>query len=582
MPLIPESIIDEILSRADIAELISRYMPLRRAGRHFKALCPFHKERTPSFTVNADKQIFHCFGCGVGGNVFSFLMQHDRLTFPEAVRQLADHVGISIPEAAAGASSGEHERLLALMEKACIYFERRLSEPQGGRAARAYLQQRGVSSDTAKRFRLGLSSTGWRGLVTAAKATQVSPEQLEAAGLVVPGKSGHYDRFRNRLMFPIQDVRGRVIGFGGRSLDAQEPKYLNSPETAVYSKGRHVFGLPQAREAIAAAKTVVLVEGYFDCVVLADAGIRHVISPLGTALTTEQARLLKRYAETVILAFDADAAGEAATLRGIDLVVEAGLQVRIAQLPKGVDPDDVVRNSGRAGIEAVLQQSIGILEYLLQVGMARHPVSTAEGKVRVARFVLPTIAKVPDAMLRREYVRIVAGTLRLDEAAVAEELAKVQPRDAVARPEKMPRAPAASASVPPGSERMLTALILDEPARLGALQGRLALEDVTDVRLQRLLSLVGEHSTPGQATSAAQIVSRLADEPDYAALVTELVALAQTVSAKDAAFEDCVRRLRRSATQRQLAKLHHQLEQGAKDEQHERKLLAEYQTIQRG
>ena len=347
MPLIPDQIIDDIQSRADIVEVIGRYVPLKRAGRHFKAHCPFHKEKTPSFMVNTDKQIFHCFGCGVGGNVFSFLMQHDRLTFPEAVRQLADHVGVRVPDREPGSRNGSHEQLAALMEKVCGYFERMLLSPQQGKSARAYLQQRGVSEPTRRSFRLGLAPAGWDHVLNAAKATGVGSEQLEAAGLVIQGRSGYYDRFRNRLIFPILDVRGRVVGFGGRSLDASEPKYLNSPETSLYTKGRHLFGLAQAKEVMITMKTAVVVEGYFDCVILAQEGFSHVVSPLGTALTSDQARLLKRYTETVLLAFDADVAGEEATLRGIDLLVEAGLQVRVAQLPQGVDPDECLRAEGR-------------------------------------------------------------------------------------------------------------------------------------------------------------------------------------------------------------------------------------------
>ncbi|MDP3703553.1 MAG: CHC2 zinc finger domain-containing protein, partial [Candidatus Omnitrophota bacterium] len=211
MPLISETLIDEIQSRADIAEMIGRYVPLKRAGRHFKALCPFHREKTPSFMVNSEKQIFHCFGCGAGGNIFSFLVLHDRVTFPEAVRQIADHVGVAVPEREASASNGSLERLRALMEKICGYFERMLAHPQQGKAARAYLEQRGVSSATRSLFRLGLAPAGWDHLLSAAQTTGVSVQDLEDAGLVIQGRSGVHDRFRNRLIFPIEDVRGRVV-----------------------------------------------------------------------------------------------------------------------------------------------------------------------------------------------------------------------------------------------------------------------------------------------------------------------------------------------------------------------------------
>src|SRR3989338_1171027 len=348
MPLIPEDVIDEIQTRADIAELIGRYVPLKRAGRHLKGLCPFHKERTASFTVNPEKQIFYCFGCQAGGNIFSFLMQHDRMTFPEAVRQLGEHVGVSIPEQGSDEHRGIVEQLAALTEKACSYFERTLAHPEQGRAAREYLRERGVTEEGMRRFRLGLAPEGWTRLLEATQSAGVTPEQLEAAGLAIRGTRGQYDRFRSRLIFPILDARGRVVGFGGRSLDGRDPKYLNSPETPLYTKGRHLFCLAQAKEAVTAGKTAVIVEGYFDCAVLAAGGIAHVVSPLGTALTEDQARLLKRYADQVVLAFDPDAAGETATLRGIDLAVEIGVQVRIANLPPGQDPDELFRAWGGA------------------------------------------------------------------------------------------------------------------------------------------------------------------------------------------------------------------------------------------
>ena len=589
MPLIPEEIIDDIQSRMDIAEVIGRYVPLQRAGRHFKARCPFHKERTPSFMVNTDKQIFHCFGCGIGGNVFSFLMQHDRLTFPEAVRQVADQVGVRIPDRGTQTKNGAAETLLPLMEKVCRYFERVLQDAHTGKDARAYLEQRGVSERTRQAFRLGVAPAGWDGLLKAARATGVSPERLEAAGLVIQGAHGYYDRFRHRLMFPIMDVRGRVVGLGGRSLDGQEPKYLNSPETPLYVKGRQLFGLAQAKEAIVSAKTAVLVEGYFDCVVLAEWGIANVVSPLGTALTADQAKLLKRYAEQVILAFDADAAGEQATLRGIDVLVESGLQVRVAQLPPNVDPDEYVRASGREGFQQLVSQSLGIFDCLVQTALRRFPgrvsrsgaaatAAATEDKVQAAQFVLPTIAKTPNAMLRREYVRLLAERLQLDEAAVAEELRKVQPRSTPAsRPAAGSLKPVPRGAAQ-GPERLFTALVLDEPSRWIRGEHGLALEAIADPMLRRILAVVGELGAARSAVIPAHVVSRLAD-PAEGALVSELVELARSMESPEEAFRDCLRRLQTNARKRELAALREQIrlaQETGQDADAER-LLAEYQ-----
>ena len=614
MPLIPEELIDEVQARTDIAEVIGRYIPLRRAGRHFKALCPFHHEKTPSFMVNTEKQIFHCFGCGTGGNIFSFLMQHDRMTFPEAVRQLADHAGVRLPEREAGSRNGTHERLVALTEKICHFFERTLDHPLQGKAARVYLEGRGVTEPTRRAFRLGYAPAGWDHLLGAARTTGVSTDDLEAVGLIVKGRANYYDRFRNRLIFPIVDVRGRVVGFGGRSLDSEEPKYLNSPETLLYTKGRHLFGLSQAKDAIVQQKTAVVVEGYFDCVVLADAGISPVVSPLGTALTVDQARLLKRYAESVILAFDADAAGEAATLRGIDLLVEAGLHVHIAQLPDGVDPDECLRSSGRASFEARLGRSVSLFDFLVECALRRYPATGTEQKVKAAQFVLPTLAKVPNAMLRSEYVRLLSDRLRLDEAAVAAELAKAQPRASVAASTRGAGPTTVRRPIAQGPERLLTALVLDDPSRWEQLQSQLSLDDIVDPTLRRILGLVAELMAAGEAATPAQVVSRLSAVPSeggqaglsedgqapppnlssekvgndlvggQGALVTELVQFAQSVASKDEAFADCMRRLRANAHKRQLGLLREQLQaaQTAGQDRDVHRLLVEYQRQVKG
>ncbi len=578
MPLVPDTVLDEIQARVDIAELIGRYVPLKRAGRHFKARCPFHQERTPSFHVNTDKQIFHCFGCGVGGNIFGFLMQQDRLTFPEAVQQLAEQAGVEVPAASREARDDQRDHLLAVLEKACQYYERVLAHPEEGRLARAYIVTRGVTEDTRRAFRLGAAPmAGWDRLVAAAQKTKNSTTLLQEAGLILQGQRGWVDRFRQRVLFPLQDVRGRVVGFGGRSLANQEPKYLNGPETAVYSKGRQLFGWPQAKEAILKLKAAVVVEGYFDCVVLWQAGIRHVVSPLGVALTAEQAKLLARYAERVVLAFDADAAGDEAALRGIDVLVEAGLSVQVAHLPRGVDPDEQVRAVGTAGFQELLDQAAGVCDFLLACAVARYNTREATGKVRAAQFVLPTVAKVSNAMLRSEYVRLIAERLRLDERAVMEELQKVKPRtfnapaSAAMPPAKTP-AGQGSRLMSGQAERLLVALLLDEPVRWAAIREATWVGELEDERLQQIVSTVqAMHEAPqpqaGAPTArrgpltAAQVISRVSTEPGMATLVAELVQTAQAIPAKEETFRQCVVKLETQARSRELAALREEMAQ---------------------
>ncbi len=587
MPLIPEAILDEIQSRADIAEVIGRYVPLKRAGRHLKACCPFHQERTPSFMVNPEKQVYHCFGCGAGGNIFSFLMQHERLTFPEAVRQLAEQVGVRVPTEGAEPRNGAREELAILLEKTCDYFERMLADAESGRQARDYLARRGIGSDTAKRFRLGLSPTGWDGLVRVANTKGVPLERLEAAGLAVKGQSGHYDRFRNRLIFPIADARNRVVGFGGRSLDGQEPKYLNSPETVLYSKGRHLFGLAQARAAIIERKTAIVVEGYFDCIALAEGGFPETVSPLGTALTTDQVRLLKRYVERVILAFDPDAAGEAATLRGIELLLEEGLEVHVAELPQGLDPDEVLRAYGREKFERLLAESPSLFETLIQMAGRRFPIQRVEGRAHAAQFVLSTIVKIPNAIVRSEYVRLLTEHLGLDQHAVAQELAKVaratwagagMPAPRATSQGRRGSAAAAGRAQGFGAERVLGALVLAEPNRWDEVGGHLSLDDISDSELREILRIVGELASYGKPLTTAQIVSRLCGQ-GQPALVGELLGLAESITAKDAAVAEALRRLAEQSRRRRLEQMRERIRvaqhQGSAAEAQQ--LLAEYQ-----
>ena len=576
MPLIPEPVLDDIQSRTDIAELIGRYIPLQRAGRNFKALCPFHKERTPSFHINTEKQIFHCFGCGVGGNVFSFLMQYERLTFRESVQRLATELGVSLPEAP---RDTQIEPLLGVLEKACAYYERLLAHPKQGRQSREYLQQRGMTQRGRDAFRVGSAPAAWDQLIQASRKGGVSVEVLEQAGLTVRGSRGMLDRFRQRLMFPIQDVRGRVVGFGGRSMAGQEPKYLNSPETAVYHKGRQLFGLPQAKTRMLQTKSVVVVEGYFDCAILWQAGIEHVVSPLGTAFTPEQAQLLARYAERVILAFDADAAGEAASMRGIDVLLEAGLHVSVAQFPSGVDPDELVTTRGAEEVERLLAASVGIVEFLVTCAKKRHDCASPEGKARAVQSLLTTLTKVPDRVLRAEYVRMVADLLHLDEQAVSAELSRARvtaPRRPV---EPMPKAQPLQ-----GVEPLLTALIVDRPQRLDSVKNERLIEQIRDARLRRVLCAVAEvRATQTGEPEPAQIISRLEGQ-GMEPLVAELVELAQTVSSKEQAFRDCVDRLAADAHKRRVFSLRDRIQE-AQRSGHEREvtqLLQDYQRLVKG
>ena len=349
---IPDYKIDEIRSANDIVEVISSFVQLKRRGKNFLGLCPFHKEKTPSFTVSPDKQMYHCFGCGKGGNIYTFVMEMEKVTFVEAVRSLAERAGITIQmEETSPDQASESENLYQACRFAGLHFYKNLTESAEGKFALKYFHDREFSDDTIRVFGLGYSLNSWDGLLVAAQLEGIPVDHLVKAGLVRSREdgSGHYDYFRGRAMFPIFSTSGRVIAFGARKLredDSIQGKYINSPETPVYSKSRVVFGLFQSKEAVRSENNALMVEGYADTISLFQAGVQNVVASSGTALTPDQLRLVRKYAKSLTLVYDADSAGSQATVRGVDLALEHGFDVKIVPLPKGEDPDSFVRKNG--------------------------------------------------------------------------------------------------------------------------------------------------------------------------------------------------------------------------------------------
>ncbi len=372
--MIPEDVIQRIRERADIVEVVGSHLSLSKAGQNYKGLCPFHSEKTPSFTVSPSRQMFHCFGCGEGGNVFGFLMKIDGATFPAAVRTLGERYGIEVdPQPASPAArqrTESRERLLILNRQAAEFFHRALVSDPNGQAARLYLEKRGMTPSTIEQFGLGYAPAGWDLTLSALTKAGSKIEDLALAGLVVPREQnsragqtapGYYDRFRGRVMFPIRDLQKRVIGFGGRILDDGQPKYLNSPETPLFSKSRTLYALDVAREGISQSEEMVLVEGYFDAIALHQAGLTNVAATLGTALTSEHIELIRRFTHRIVLVFDPDTAGVRAALRSMDLFLDSGLTVRVVSLPAGEDPDTFVRGQGLDSFKALIQRAPSLL-----------------------------------------------------------------------------------------------------------------------------------------------------------------------------------------------------------------------------
>ncbi len=404
--------IELIRERADMLEIVSRYVTLKRAGKNYIGLCPFHQDKTPSFTVSPDKKLFHCFGCNEGGDLFQFLMKIERIDFGEALARLAAQTGVPIRREQASPL----RKLIELNERVCLYFQTNLVSP-AGQKAREYLKQRGFSKDMLERFRLGYALPRWDDVV---KKFSEYAEALETLGLALRGKDGSlYDRFRDRLIFPIWSPAGDMIGFAGRALAEEEPKYLNISNTPLFEKGSVLYGLNFARQAVRACETLIIVEGYTDVISAHQAGIEHVVAGMGTALTAQQAQLLRRYASRVILAYDHDAAGRAATLRGLAHLRNAELDVSVAVLPPGHDPDSLVRARGGEAFLQVIAQAIPFHEFYLQSVLEGQPVRTVAGQEKILQSVREFLPMLASVAVRHEIIRELGRVLNLPEEEVA-------------------------------------------------------------------------------------------------------------------------------------------------------------------
>jgi DNA primase len=425
---IPEDKIEEVRRRIDIVSLIGEYVTLKKAGRNFLGLCPFHREKTPSFTVSPDKQMFYCFGCSEGGNAVSFLMKLNHLTFPEAVRHLAGKTGIVIPDRPLSREERERstlgEQIRRVNGLAADHFVRTLQSP-AGEGAREYLRKRGIEAESISMFRIGLAPEGWRKLLDFLDHEGVSAKLVEQAGLAVArgGERGFYDRFRGRLMIPIEDVDGRVIAFGGRVMGVGEPKYMNSPESAVYTKGNNLYGLSRTREAIRQAGFAILVEGYFDLIALWGAGIRNVVATLGTALTRSQVDLLRRYTPRVVAVFDPDEAGRKALARSLELFLAGNIHAKAVILPDGHDPDDFVRTRGREKMDELLARAVPMVDYYIEeiIG-GRRSLEEDRDKLREA---IAFISRIGEAVERNLFIKKVSETLNVDQDVLKAEVFRV-------------------------------------------------------------------------------------------------------------------------------------------------------------
>ncbi|NLG67163.1 MAG: DNA primase [Actinobacteria bacterium] len=422
-PFIKDASVQAVAQTANLADVVAQYTTLRKRGNTYVGLCPFHQEKTPSFSVSADKGLYYCFGCGEGGDIFNFLQKMENLSFSEAVETLAERFGIALEydegQRPDDAGRDRERRLLILLEKAAGFYRRFLWESGEGRRAREYLERRGLSRAVCEEYHVGLSPSGWRGLSERARAQGFSQRELEAAGLAVAREGRTYDRFRGRVMFPLIDHRGRVVGFGGRSLGEDAPKYLNSSEGPVYQKGKLLYGLFQARKAIAEADEVLVVEGYTDVLGAAQAGVRNVVASMGTALTEQQLALMTRFSANVTFMFDADRAGSEAALRSGELARRQGLRPMVVTLPAETDPADVAIKGPPGSLQALVAGKTSLLRYEITRALDRPDIDTPEGRIAAFDVVRGILDGSASPKEREEEVQAIADRLRLTSENVA-------------------------------------------------------------------------------------------------------------------------------------------------------------------
>lgn len=439
--LIPQEIIEQVKDRTDILDVVSGYVTLSKAGQNFKGLCPFHSEKTPSFMVSPSRQIFHCFGCGTGGNAFTFVMKMEGTSFPETVRELARKAGIAVPEVQGirhHPDAGNREKLENLNEAAQAWFMHNLTQAEAGRDARLYLKERGMFEDTLEAFGFGYAPESWDGLLKHLLKGGYTIQDVLSAGMIVQkesaGKSpkdasGYYDRFRSRVMFPIRDLRKKVIGFGGRILGEGMPKYLNSPETPLFNKGRALYLLEKAREAAGKTETLIIVEGYFDAIALHQAGITNVVATLGTALTPDHIRIIRRYVTKAVLLFDPDEAGVRAALRTLDLFVDSGLGVKVVSLPDGDDPDTFIRNQGTEVFAQMHEKAPSLLDFAVEHSLKRAGSTVIEDRIRSVDEILRILQKTSNRLEKEECTKRVAERLGVNQQRLIERYPELRPRE---------------------------------------------------------------------------------------------------------------------------------------------------------
>ena len=545
---IPRETLDEICGRNDIVEVILECgVPLRAAGRDYKALCPFHDEKTPSFTVSPEKQVFYCFGCQTGGNVIGFLQKHEAKNFIEVIEWLADRANISLPtrDAQSSIQQKRFNDLNELNRFAVKYYHEQLRTGQPGQYARAYLKNRGVQPQTSSLFQLGYAKPGRRDLVKAATSEGWSIQQLVDAGLIKDETKGPQDRFWNRLLFPICNERGIPVGFGGRALSAEhQPKYLNSPATVLYNKSNILYNLDKARQAISKNRSALLVEGYMDALMLYQHGIENVIASSGTSLSTGHAALLKRFTSEVIIVYDGDASGLQAAQRGLHQLLEESLRVRVALMPAGDDPDSFVAAHGAEAFEELVSKSINLIEFQIQSAIQhrniRHPVV----KTEVIKEISETLVNIKNRVERTEYVKYAVRELDVPEEVIWRELRALGLKEVPSAYRGSKRAPVQKKLSPRGQiEAQLVQALIQAPHFIPDIKTQFHYQDLTEPHFAKIVQLLWEASEKEEIVDIQNVLNTCADE-NLKGMISNALLSTKQIPNLSVRIQGCLKKLR--------------------------------------
>lgn len=500
-----------VRNAGDIVRLVSDYVPLKPAGRRLKGLCPFHHEKTASFSVDPEMQLFYCFGCQAGGDAFKFVMLYEKVEFAESVELLAKRWGVPLPRAAGKSGDDQRARHFQMNEVAVGAFRAHWSDAARGKRARGYMAKRGISDAVVERFALGYAPDSWDALGSVLRGRGFKPSEILEGGLAVARKegTGQYDRFRDRVIFPIRDLSGRTIAFGGRAMGDAEPKYLNSPETVTYVKGENLFGLDLAKDEIRRKGFAILVEGYLDLIVLHQEGFQNAVASLGTALTPAQVKLIARYTDRVVVSYDGDAAGLRATERSLELFLDRGFDVRVAAIPDGLDPDDFVRQRGADAYEAIVRDAPGYLDFVVQRELAGRELGRPEEQVAAINAILPKLARLESPVHRAAWAGRLADALRIDDDLVMQEL-----RNALrtAKPGIRHRTGPQSA-IREAEARLVRLLIASGEARRRA-RSVLGPADLEGSRVAGIVRTILDLDERGQAVDGPRVVDALDRDED--------------------------------------------------------------------